>query len=59
MGAVNRIQIVDAAVCISQSVHTFVNDVNPTILPPAKVVGLFNLDMATGLGEGKFWIQTC
>ena len=36
---------------------------NPTTLPPAirKIVEqtvVFNLGMATGLGEGKFWIQT-
>ena len=34
----------------------------PTILPPTmgKIVGqtrLYNVGMATGLGEGKLWIQ--
>ena len=37
---------------------------NLIILPPAigKFVGqtgLFNVSVATGLGEGKLWIQTC
>ena len=37
---------------------------NPIILPPAmgKMVGktsLFNLDVATDLGEEKLWILTC
>ena len=37
---------------------------NPTILPSpmdriVEQIGLFNYDIATGLGEGKLWIQTC
>ena len=44
--------------------YTMGTSMNPTILLPAigKIVGqagLFNLGMATSLGEGKLWIQTC
>ena len=44
--------------------NTFGQGIDPTILPQAmgKIVGqpgFFNLAMATGLGEGKLWIQTC
>ena len=54
----------DSAVCISLGANTFVKGMHPPILTLAmgKIVGktgLFNLDMATGLGEGKLWIQTC
>ena len=45
------------AVCISHSINTFGNDMNPDILPQAmgKIVGqtFLNLDMATDVGEGK------
>ena len=52
-----RIQILDRIVCISQSDNTHRKGMHPTILFPAMgKIGqtqLFNLGMATGLGEGN------
>ena len=53
----------DKAVCNSQRANTFGKCMHPTILPTAmcEIEGqgmLFNFRMATGLGEGKLWIQT-
>ena len=65
MDTANRVQILDEAVYIPHSVNTFWKGMNPTILPPAILspevgqTGIFNLGMATGLGERKVWIQTC
>ena len=49
--------------CISHSTNTLGKCMNPIILPPAmgKIVGqtkFFSLGEATGLGEGKLWIET-
>ena len=35
MGTVTQVQILDDAVCISQSTDTLGKGMNPTILPPA------------------------
>ena len=64
MKTVIWVQILDEEVYISHSANAFGKGTNPTILPPAmsKIVGqtrLFSLGMATSLGEGKLWIQTC
>ena len=69
MDTANWVQILNEAVCISQSVNTLRKDMNPIILTPTmelglrnylvKQTGLFNFGIATGQGEGKLWIQTC
>ena len=64
MDSVNRVQNLDKTVYISHSANTLGKSMNQIILPPAmvKIVGhsrLFNFDMATDLGNGKLWIQTC
>ena len=57
MNTANWVQILDEAV------NTLGKGMNPTILLPAmgKIVQtvFFNVGMATCLGEGKLWIQTC
>ena len=63
MDLATRVQILDEAVCISHSANILEKGMNPTILPPSMgnivgQTGLFSLGMATGLGEGKHWIQT-
>ena len=64
MNTAIQVQTLDEAVCISLSTNTLGKGMNPTILPPAmgKIIGqigLFSFGMATSLGEGKLWIQTC
>ena len=59
-----RVQILGDVVCILNHANTLEKGMNPTNLPPAmgKIVEqtrLFSLSIATGLGEGKHWIQTC
>ena len=46
--------------CISHSANTLEKGMNPTRLPWAlgRQTRLFDLGMATSLGEGKLWIQT-
>ena len=58
-----RVQIPNEAARNSHSANTIVKGMNPTILSPAmgKLVGqteLVDLNMASGLGEGKLCIQT-
>ena len=55
MDTVTRVQILDETDCISHSTNTLGN---PIVLPPA-MGEFFSLGEATGLGEGKLWIQTC
>ena len=50
------VQILDKAVYISHSTNTLGKGTSPTIVGQT---GLFNLDMATAIGEEKLWIQTC
>ena len=61
MDMATQVQILDKTVCISNNANTLAKDMNPIILLQAIVgqIGLFNLGMATGLGERKLWIQTC
>ena len=64
MDTVTRVRILDKTICMSYSVNTIGKGMHPTILTPGmgNVVGStgrFNLVMATHLGEGKLWIQTC
>ena len=59
-----QVQILEKAACISNRTNSHGKGMNPNILPPAmgKIVeqtGFFNLGLATNLGEGKLWIQTC
>ena len=61
MDLATYVQILDEAVWISHSSNTFGKVMHPLILFPAmgKIVGqteLFNLGMATDLGEEKLWI---
>ena len=51
MDMTNQVQIPDEVVCSSCGTNGFVKGMNP--------IKLFKLDMATGLGEGQFWIQIC
>ena len=56
--AVIRVQILDEAVRISYSDYNVEKGMNTTILHPAmRKIGLFNLGMATDLGERNLWIQ--
>ena len=58
MDTVTRVQILDEAVCISHNANILGKSMSPTTPPSAtgKIVGqfgLFNLDMANSLKEGK------
>ena len=58
MHPATRVQIQDEAACISLSGNTLEKSINPTNVPPAigKIIGhigLFNLGMATNLGNRK------
>ena len=60
MDIANWVQILDKAVCISHRANTLEKGMSPTILPlvmgkTAGQIGLFNLGMATGLGERKLY----
>ena len=57
----SQVQILDKTVCISHSTNTLGKSKNPTIRPFIMSRGdwLFNLGLATSLGEGKRCIQTC
>ena len=63
MDSTTWVQILIVAVGISHSKNTLGKGMSPAILSSAmgKIVGQivsFNLDTATGLGEGIQWIQT-
>ena len=59
-GMANRVQALHEAVCISHSADSLLKGLNQTTLfSSVRLMGLFNHDIMTGLGEGKFWIQTC
>ena len=61
MDTVTRVQILDEADCISYNTNTLGKGMN-LLSNYGQIVGqteLFNLGMATGLGEGKLWIATC
>ena len=60
MTMVSWVQILDKAVCISHSADILGEGMNPIIfLLLEEKSGLFNLGMATGLGEGKLGFQNC
>ena len=57
------VKILDESVCISHSTHTFGKAMIATNFPQLwlnndRQTGLFNLGMASSLGDGKVWIQT-
>ena len=61
MDTTTRVQTQDISVCLLHSNNTL-GKYNYSIPSKRKIVeqtGLFNLGMATDLGEGKLWIQTC
>ena len=58
MDTATQVQILDEAFFISDGANTLEKGINSTILLPAmgkiiRQIGLFNLVIATGLGEGK------
>ena len=59
MDTVTRVQILDEPVYISYSNSTLGKGINPAFGQIAEQTELFNIGMATSLGEGKLWIQTC
>ena len=61
MDTVTQVQILDEAVCISHNANTLGRYESNylAIREIARQTGLFSLDMATSLGEGKLWIQFC
>ena len=59
-----RVQILDETVYISHRAYTLEKGMNPSILLPVmgKIVGktqLFDLGMATDLGEERIYIKIC
>ena len=63
MNTATRGQILNEVVCISHYTNTHGKSMNPTILftVMGEIVGqaeIFNIVVATSLGERKLWIQT-
>ena len=63
MDMATQIQVLEK-LPVSHKTNTVGKGMNQTILPPGKgkivrQTELFNLGIATRLGEGKFLIQTC
>ena len=64
MDTATQVQILDTSISILRGTNNLEKGMNPTNLTSAmsKIVGqsgLFSFGMATDLGEGKVWIQTC
>ena len=58
MDTEKRVQILDETKCISHGVNTLEKKYESNFYPSSREYGVFNLVMATGLGESKLWIQT-
>ena len=61
METVTRVQSMDKTVCISHGANIHMNYIHPTLWPPVTIrqTGLFNLRLATNLGEGKLCTEIC
>ena len=53
MDLVTRFQILDETLCISHSTNSLEKGKHSIILPSVGQIWLFNLDIATGLGDEK------